>query len=1090
MTRETWPPLRPARRRRYAATTAPLLLGRCAPALAATLGLALSAGAACAQSTTLLSSGLAGEIPFCAAPTGPMQFCYGVHPHVSPDGRHVAYSSNAVNLVLGPPNAQPQVIRHDRQTCRNIRVSESPAGEPANLPAIAPVMSADGNVVAFTSKATNLVTGLGASRDHVYVSDLAAGQLDLVSRSTTGEPGNGLSDGPAISGDGRWIAFHSLATNLVAGDTNGVLDVFIHDRETGGVTLASRNTLGAIGNGLSRRPAFSADGRFLAFESTATNFDPRATGGQVQIFLLDRDADGNGRFDEPGGTTLQAVSVNAGEQPGNSHSQIAFVSGDGRFVSYGSSASNLVTGDSNDAADIFLYDRQTGTTTRESLGPGGAQLNGTSYPPASLSHDGRFLSFHSAAPGLVAETHNGVTHIVRRDVQTGANVIVSRTSEGAWANRPSEVGMLTGSGDTVVFASIASNLWSGMAANNGSWIYARDFSAAPYTCGDFRFDQAALALGEVEVGATSPVRTVDLINNGDAPLTGIAFSVPGRGFEVDTSACGDTLAAGARCAIDVRFGATAGGTAEGVLQAESAEGLLALLAVSATGVVPDHEPALDYKIVLGEGDAIVVGATPVVFEVSVPDTGGRIVGFSFSGSFYVNQTGFPGFARQTQLTVTTPKGATYVVGGMPPGGTPWDFQNATGSNHVLYRHGIGGDQWDGNGLPDFALPDVDEPGTWQFRFARVGGTPVNLQWSEVSIVLHVDPPAPPSLRVDPMWLAATLPQDGAEHLPLTLSNVGEEPLTWQLAPGSTGMGLLRGPADGGHQPRTRPVNGIAQGLAFAAPSQGRSIAAHPFVLPDRGALLTHSASMDVVASNSLACVSDANQSTMATQVLRTFTLADFGIAGAFNVAEVTFGIEHLNGSGSEIAVNLYLLSGDLVYANLLSIGSATVLVEPQELTLVTVPVSATVPPGSTLVVAVAAPDLPTGERFYIGSNRAGETAPSYIAAPGCNLPEPVPVATGAPHMHVAMSVSGTVGDPDCALPVWLSPGATSGSIAAGDSQTLTVGLAAAVAGEGSHLAALCLDSNDPVRPLTAVPVSLTVLGDPNDRIFRDGFDAH
>lgn len=1088
MTRETWPALRPALRRRSAATTA-LPPDRRALATLATLGLALSSATVCAQGTTLLSSGLAGEIPDCGEPTGPMQFCYGVHPHVSPDGRHVAYSSNALNLVLGASTPQPQVIRHDRQTCRNIRVSESPAGEPANQPAIAPVMSVDGNVVAFTSKATNLVTGLEASRDHVYVSDLTAGRLDLVSRSNAGEPGNGLSDGPVMSGDGRWIAFHSLATNLIADDANGVLDVFIHDRETGSVTLASRNALGEVGNGLSRRPAFSADGRFLAFESTASNLDPRATGAQIQIFLLDRDADGNGHFDEPGGTTLQAISVTAGGQPGNGHSQIASVSGDGRFVSYGSSASNLVTGDSNGFADIFLYDRQAGTTTRESLGPGGAQLNGTSYPPASLSHDGRFLSFHSAAPGLVAEAHNGVTHIVRRDVQTGANIIVSRNGDGAFANRSSEIGMLTGSGDTVVFASIASNLWPGMAANVGSWIYARDFSAAPYTCGQFRFDDPELALGEIEVGTTSPVRTIDLVNLGDAPLTGIIFSIPGQGFTVDTSACGDTLAPGARCAIGVSFGATVGGSVEGLLQAESAQGLLALLAISATGVVPDYEPALDYKIVLGDGGAILVGATPVTFEVSVPDTGGRIVGFSFSGSFFVNQSGFPGFARQTQLTVTTPQGATYVVGGVPPTGTPWDFQKATGSNHVLYRHGIGGDQWDGNGLPDFALPDVDEPGTWQFRFARVGGTPVNLQWSEVSIVLHADPPTPPSLRIDPSWLAATLPLNGTQQLPLTLSNLGEEPLTWQLSPGSISAGLLRGPADGGHRPYTRPVNDLAQRLAHAAPSQGRPIAAHSFRLPDRGALLTHSVSMDVIAGNSLACVSDADQSTKATQVLRTFTLADFGITGAFNVADVTFGVEHLDGAGSAVAVNLYLLSGDLVYANLLPIGSATAWIEPQALTLVSVPVSAVVPPGSTLVVEVAAPDLPAGERFFIGSNRAGETAPSYIAASGCGLPEPVPATAGSSQMHVAMSVSGTVGDPDCALPTWLSLDETSGSIAAGGSQVLAVGLAAAVAGEGRHLAALCLDSNDPARPLVAVPVSLNVLLDPDDRIFRHGFDV-
>src|SRR6266446_1314542 len=228
---------------------------------------------------------------------------------------------------------------------------------------------------------------------------------ERVSVTSGGTEGNGASLGSALSADGRFVAFDSAATDLVAGDTNGVSDVFVHDRQTGATERVSVASGGAQGNassgliGFAFPPALSADGRFVAFVSYATNLVPGDTNGATDVFVHDRQT----------GMTERVSVASDGTQANNASSYPA-LSADGRFVAFQSDATNLVAGDTNGATDVFVHDRQTGTTERVSVASGGTQGNGFSAGPA-LSADGRFVAFHDTATNLVAGDTNGASDV-------------------------------------------------------------------------------------------------------------------------------------------------------------------------------------------------------------------------------------------------------------------------------------------------------------------------------------------------------------------------------------------------------------------------------------------------------------------------------------------------------------------------------------------------------------------------------------------------------------------------------------------------------------------------------------------------------
>jgi len=368
---------------------------------------------------------------------------------VSADGRFVAFESDATNLVAGDTNGKRDIFVHDRQTGATTRVSVASNGAQADGTSYDPYISANGRYVAFHSDATNLVAGDTNGVSDAFVHDRQTGTTERVSVATGGAEGNGLSIEPSLSADGRYVAFMSAATNLVAGDTNGKRDIFVRDRQTGTTTRVSVSTGGAQANGTPLRPAISADGRYVAFDSDAANLVAGDSNGAYDIFVHDRQT----------GTT-ERVSVATGGAQANGGSTQPSISADGRYVVFYTSADNMVPGDSNGQWDVILRDRQTSTTELISVGLNGQPGNGLSSAP-SISADGRYVAFFSSASDLVAGDTNNTQDIFVRDRQAGTTERVSVAGDGAQANGWSSYPSISADGRFVVFGSDATNLVAG-----------------------------------------------------------------------------------------------------------------------------------------------------------------------------------------------------------------------------------------------------------------------------------------------------------------------------------------------------------------------------------------------------------------------------------------------------------------------------------------------------------------------------------------------------------------------------------------------------------------------------------------------------
>ena len=371
-------------------------------------------------------------------------------PYISADGRYVAFESDASNLVPNDTNGVSDIFVHDITTGATTRVSVDSSGNQGNSSSFFPSFSADGRYVAFASDATNLVAGDTNGARDIFLHDRTTSATTRVSVDSTGTQGNGSSYYPSISSDGRYVVFYSTASNLVAGDSNGVHDVFVHDRTTGITTRVSVDSSGTQANGISTYPFISADGRYVAFESDASNLVAGDTNGRFDIFVHDRTT---------GATTRVSVDSSGMEGNNNSNDQPS-ISADGRYVAFSSSASNLVAGDTNGWQDIFLHDRTTGATTRVSVASDGSEGNSDSAI-ASISADGRYVVFVSRSTNLVAGDTNGGLDVFVYEHSTGATTRVSVAADGTEANGTSQWTHISSNGRYVAFVSSATNLVAG-----------------------------------------------------------------------------------------------------------------------------------------------------------------------------------------------------------------------------------------------------------------------------------------------------------------------------------------------------------------------------------------------------------------------------------------------------------------------------------------------------------------------------------------------------------------------------------------------------------------------------------------------------
>jgi Tol biopolymer transport system component len=327
-------------------------------------------------------------------------------PSISADGRYVAFLSTG-QLSVDDTNDASDIFVHDRQLDTTERVSVATSGTGANGGCSSPSISADGNCVAFVSEATNLVTGAGGVDDRIYVRDRQAHTTEMVSAALGGGVADNSSAAPSISGDGRYVAFQSWASNLVTGDTLDGADIFVHDRQLGTTERVSVSTGGAGGNSDSSVPRISADGRVVAFSSSADNLVPADTLWNDNIFVRDRLL----------GTTEQ-VSVSTAGGQSDQGVWVAAISADGRYVAFASESTNLVSNDANGRKyDVFVRDRAARVTQLVSLGTGGvAGDEGSGMRSVSaVSADGRFVAFESVATNLVAGDTNGMGDVYVAD---------------------------------------------------------------------------------------------------------------------------------------------------------------------------------------------------------------------------------------------------------------------------------------------------------------------------------------------------------------------------------------------------------------------------------------------------------------------------------------------------------------------------------------------------------------------------------------------------------------------------------------------------------------------------------------------------
>jgi Tol biopolymer transport system component len=385
-------------------------------------------------------------------------------PDISADGRYVAFASDATELVSGDDNEARDIFVHDRQTGITERVSIQSDGGEANFDSDGPSISDDGRYVAFYSFATNLRSNDTNGVADIFVHDRQTGDTELVNIVLGGQA-NDISYDPEISGNGQYITFWSFASNLVGGDNNSAADVFRFDQFGQTMFRVSLDSNGVEGNGPSSHPSISQDGRYIAFQSDAGNLVSGDSGIYRDVFWRDMNT---------GQTKRVSVRSNGSEANGDSFD--AAISANGRYVSFTSLANDVTNDDNNPQRDIFLRVTQDDTTRRISAVMGNINI----WEHSSVSNNGRYVTYRGrpSTTQPVPACDDVLCEIFVYDRDTGTAVRASVSSSGEAGNRDSFAPVVAANGRYIAFSSNASNLVPGDSNGNRD-IFVRDYLPDP-----------------------------------------------------------------------------------------------------------------------------------------------------------------------------------------------------------------------------------------------------------------------------------------------------------------------------------------------------------------------------------------------------------------------------------------------------------------------------------------------------------------------------------------------------------------------------------------------------------------------------------
>jgi Tol biopolymer transport system component len=457
--------------------------------------LLLSKTPATAARTALISKSSSGEIGNSDS----------YNPSISGNGNYTVFESTSSNLVDDDNNNRRDIFIHNRTIGTTDLVSISSIGTQGNNDSYHGVISADGSTIAFMSTASDLVAEDNGGFSDIFIYERANQNTTRISVSKSGEEGDGHSDYPALSEDGRYVVFQSAASNLVANDTNNKTDIFRYDRQAGvtaRISLDFQNMETTDGD--STRPVISGSGRYIAFQSDADLLVPCDDNSRNDVFLRDMITN-----------TLTRVSVGTYACQANNHSYRPGISADGRYVIFDSYATNLLiwdnSDDTNGQRDVFVHDTQELVTERVSVSSSGVEGDSSSGGyGGSLSSDGQYVVFNSRSSNLVPDDTNGTYDIFARDRNTNRT---SRESVGHYWEEGSdgyaENSSLSSNGRYIAFASTASTLVSGD-TNGRRDVFVRDYlwpgplvTQISPSSGDFHGGTVLIISGEnFQTGAT------------------------------------------------------------------------------------------------------------------------------------------------------------------------------------------------------------------------------------------------------------------------------------------------------------------------------------------------------------------------------------------------------------------------------------------------------------------------------------------------------------------------------------------------------------------------------------------------------------